>query len=194
MVQPSAFYLSHWAFRTIVYLIQSGLRQASRKMLSELYWPEVTRLNTESAMEQAPPSIRVYASGRQFVVVPLVPGPDGLPVEAAPAHSVYLTMGRPVAYTLTRAIRQAQAVSGAAAGDIVTWDGDRGKWWAHSLLQVTVTWELDRIAIASGPRAKADAGVAPGDETQHSALPVDTQASEIAEWLIRHLGERLHSA
>ena len=35
-------------------------------------------------------SIRIYASGRQFVVVPLVPGPDGLPVEVAPIHPVYL--------------------------------------------------------------------------------------------------------
>ncbi len=143
-------------------------------------------------MEQAAPSIRVYASGRQFVIVPLVPGPEGLPTETAPAYPVYLTMGRPVAYTLTRAIREAQAQSGAAAGDMVTWDGEDGKWWAHALLRVTVTWEPDRITIASAPRVKANAGVLPADETQHFALPADTPASGIAEWLIRHLGERLH--
>ena len=146
-------------------------------------------------MKQPPPSIRVYASGRQFVVVPLVPGPDGLSVEAAPAHPVYLTMGRPVAVTLTRAIRSAQEQSRAAArGDIAPWDGDCGKWWAHHLLRVTVTWQPDQITIASGPRVKANAGAPAEDETQYSVLPVDTPAPEIAEWLIRHLGERLHGA
>ncbi len=137
------------------------------------------------------PSIRVYASGRQFVVVPLVTGEDDALLEATPVQSVYLTMGRPVAYTLTRAVRDARAHSETTT-DVKAWDGEGGKWWAYHLLRVTIAWAVDGIEITSGPRAKANAG-APSEAEERFTLPEGTPASELAEWLIRHLGERLHS-
>jgi len=140
------------------------------------------------------PSIRVYASGRQFVVVPLITGKDGALIEATPVQPVYLTMGRPVAYTLTRAVRDARAHSKTTT-DVKAWDGEGGKWWAHHLLRVTITWAGDGIEIASGPRAKANAGApVEGEAEERFTLPAETPASELAEWLIRHLGERLHAA
>jgi hypothetical protein len=162
-------------------------------------------------MEQRP-SIRVYASGRQFVVVPLATGADGEPtvlrrtpgcrrtVEVTPVHHVYLTMGRPVAHSLTQAISAAQAQSQAATGTrIAVWDGEGGRWWTHHLFRATIAWQADRIEIALGPevpdlggRVKADAEAPAEDPLQRSVvLPAGAPASEIAEWLIRALGERL---
>ena len=146
-------------------------------------------------MKPAAQSIRVYASGRKFVVVPLVERPDEHQIEAAPAHHVNLTLGRPAVLTLTKAIRSARERSTAEpSGSVVAWDGEDGRWWVHHLLSVTVTWEASRIVITSGPRMKANAGASVQEEAFHRLeLPTDTPASDIAEWLIRHLGERLHS-
>ena len=144
------------------------------------------------AMQQRP-AIRVYAGGRQFVVVPLVTGLDSQPVEVAPAHPVYLTLGRPIAYVLAQAISAAKGQSRMAVHtDAVAWDGEGGRWWTHHLFRATIVWQPDQVVISSGPRAKTDAGVPTGDETLRGiVLPADTPASGIAEWLIRTLGEQL---
>ncbi len=139
------------------------------------------------------PSIRVYASGRQFVVVPLITGKDG----ALIGHAGTTRLpddGTACRLHADQAVRDARAHSETTT-DVKAWDGEGGKWWAHHLLRVTITWAVDGIEIASGPRAKANAGApVEGEAEERFTLPAETPASELADWLIHHLGERLHAA
>jgi hypothetical protein len=151
------------------------------------------------------PSVRVYADGRQFVVVSLMAGAEGQPVEVAPVYPIHLTMGRSVAYSLAQALRDTESRSRTAAyTDRVAWDGGGGRWWSHHLLRVTITWCADHISVVPdderarlGRRAarqirQRNAEAPEGDDDSHAVtFPMDASASQLAEWLIRALGERL---
>ena len=150
------------------------------------------------------PTIHVYANGHGFVVVPVLIDAAGHEVEGTPANLAALTLGRPTTLTLTKALRSAREQSAAGQSDTcIAWDGDNGKWWAHHLFKATIVWHADAVVITSEPRGKTSdailprpkqAGLAQDDQSdahEVSELPADAPASEIAEWLIRHLGELL---
>ena len=122
-------------------------------------------------------TVRVYANARKFVVVPLIGE-----AEVTPAHQVNLTMGRPVAYSLTRALESARGRS-TSADDIVAWDGENGMWWQHHLLRVTITWSEDHIRVVPDEGRPARHPQSP-----ITTFPADTPTAQIAEWLISRLG------
>ncbi len=126
-------------------------------------------------------AVRVYANAKKFVVVPLIGE-----AEVTPTHQVHLTMGRPIAYTLARALESVRSRSTSADG-IVAWDGEHGTWWAHHLLRVTITWSEDHIRVVPDE----------GRPARHpkpavTTFPADTATSQVAEWLINQLGKDLN--
>jgi hypothetical protein len=125
-------------------------------------------------------AVRVYANAKKFVVIPLIGE-----AEVTPAQQVHLTIGRPIAYTLARALESARNRS-TSTGDIVAWDGENGTWWAHHLLHATITWSEHHIRVVPDEGRPAR-----HPQPTVATFPTDTATSQIAEWLIRQLGERL---
>jgi len=131
-------------------------------------------------MAKTTADIHVYASGRTFIIVPVVSAPNDTPAEMAPVHSVPLTLGRPTSVRLSRAITSARETAGSITGGTgAPWDGDGGRWWQHHLLAAAVAWQ--------------DACVRAWDLDEGNELGRwdDVTSSELAEWLIGLLGTRL---
>lgn len=136
--------------------------------------------------------VHVYANGRRFVVVPVVDGDGGAPIELEGGHTVPLTLGRPTVVRLSRALGAARADSEQAAAQAAAqiglprpqWDGEDGRWWDHHLLGLAVCWAADQITITELQ-----------DEPPEPVLfPKETPDSVLAEQLIARLGEKLHAA
>lgn len=142
--------------------------------------------------------IRVYANGRRFVVVPVIstplPSSDSNPeaVEITPAHSIPLTLGRPTVVRLARALRAAKQASQAAEDDAPRWDGEGGRWWAHHLLGLALTWRETEIALAEIRGRDSARDLA--HDLAPLTLPAETPESALAEKLIELLGQKLHAA
>jgi hypothetical protein len=139
------------------------------------------------------PEVHVYASGREFVVVPVMVAATGETLEVTPVEHVNLVIGRATMVELTRALRELWERSSIAAGaagldGVTVWGGDNGRWWAHNLLFVVLRWGKDGLTFARQERASSG-----GWETAASELlPHDTPFAELAEKLIYALGEQLH--
>jgi hypothetical protein len=129
-------------------------------------------------MTAARVTVHVYSNVREFVVVPVVAGAEGAPVEITPAHHVSLARGLPTTVALALALERARDEARSAADGGTPWDGSR--WWDHHLLHVAVTWEEEQVRLV--PEAADDPPV---------AAPPDVALSELARWLVQHLGDRL---
>lgn len=132
--------------------------------------------------------VHVYGDGRGFVVVPVILHASGEAVEITPVQRVMLTLGRPTAYELSRALAQALSRSAEAPEDAARWDGDRGRWWEHHLLLVVLRWETDRVLFTPQQR-RVDGTWQPAN---CRAFPPDVTTGALAEELIRYLGVCLH--
>lgn len=137
--------------------------------------------------------VHVYASGREFVVVPVLSLTPEEVVEAAPAEHVNLVIGRATVVELSRALRAAQqqclsASSVTACEGHIPWDGDTGRWWAHNLLFVVLRWCDGKLEFIR--QARTDGSDWEAVET--TILPAETSFTDLAEELIRALGDRLH--
>lgn len=129
-------------------------------------------------MTDARVTVHVYGNVREFVVVPVVAGADGAPLEITPAHHVSLDRGLPTTVELALALERARDRALSVGKDGTPWDG--GKWWDHHLLLVAVTWAGEQVRLV--PEAAGDSPI---------TAPSDVALSDLARWLIQHLGDCL---
>ncbi|MBN1248088.1 MAG: hypothetical protein JXC32_10555 [Anaerolineae bacterium] len=129
------------------------------------------------------PVVHVYASGRQLVIVPVVTDAHGDLVEIDAVQTVPITLGRPTVVRLSRALSAAREASNQRTAGQPRWDGERGRWWAHHLLGLTIRWEKDQIALTELHQ----------DDAEPAILPADTTDIALAERLIELLGQKLHA-
>jgi hypothetical protein len=137
--------------------------------------------------------VHVYATGRGFVVVPVVRRADDENAEWTPVRRVSLALGRPTVVTLSRALQKAreQSAAGPEAGT-EAWDGDGGRWWVRHLLLVEITWQAEQIKLTHETRAHG--GLLAREPVQTLSLPGDTPAYDLARWIVQYLAETLHTS
>ncbi|MGC9346699.1 MAG: hypothetical protein ACP5JG_01060 [Anaerolineae bacterium] len=133
--------------------------------------------------------VNVYASGLGFVVVPVAGWATGQETEMVPVHRVSLERGNATVVDLSLALEAAQEEAQPDPSDAVNaWDGDDGRWWAHNLAFVKITWYPDKVVFA--PQEQTPDG---DWQTRYSEeLPATTNVDDLSRALIRYLGERLH--
>ena len=134
--------------------------------------------------------VNVYASGLGFVVVPVAGWATEQETETVPVHRVSLGVGNATITDLAIALETAREAGQPEAPDALeAWDGDDGRWWAHNLAFVKITWYRDKVIFA--PQEQTPEG---DWQTRTSEeLPATTNADDLSRALIRYLGERLHA-
>jgi hypothetical protein len=135
--------------------------------------------------------VNVYASGLGFVVVPVAGGASGEETEVVPVHRVSLDLGNATVTELAMALETAKAAGRPEAPDdrLATWDGDDGRWWAHNLAFVKITWYPDKVVFA--PQEQTSEG---DWQTRYAEeLPPTANVDDLSRALIRYLGEQLHA-
>lgn len=130
--------------------------------------------------------VHVYASAREFVVVPVTMTDTGAVLEVMPVERVKLVVGRATMVALSVALRQMHLRS---TGELsaTRWDADNGRWWEHSLLFVVLQWQPDELVFA---RQELDS-CGEWQTMSIERLSTSTSFSTLAEKLVHALGEQL---
>jgi hypothetical protein len=161
----------------------------STAMFLMLRCPELLR-NLSKQGENLPETesrVHVYASAREFVVVPVMVVATEA-IELAPVERVKLVIGRATTVALTRALRDTRQRSAIGLdGEVPRWDGDNGRWRTHNLLFVTLRWDETGLTFARQERSSTGEW----ETIAAKRLPGDTPLEDLAAKLIEALGEQL---